>query len=57
MFAGHVIDGAWASWTVTVNEQLAISAVQVTVVVPAGKNEPDAGLHTGVQSPVTLGVG
>jgi hypothetical protein len=30
--------------TVTVNEQLGpTEVVQVTVVVPAGKNEPDAG--------------
>ena len=57
MFAGHVIDGACVSLTVTVNEQLAISAVLLTVVVPAGKNDPEAGLQTGVQSPVTVGVG
>lgn len=31
------------SFTVTVNEHCAPSAVQVTVVVPRGKNDPAAG--------------
>ena len=45
--------GASVSLTVTVNEQvlsglsgLVSLAVQFTVVVPAGKTEPLAGLHT-----------
>ena len=49
MFAGHVIDGFWASTTVTVKVQLAVFpaasvAVAVTVVVPTGKKLPDTGL-------------
>ena len=40
------------SLTVTVNVQLAVlpdmsATVHVTVVVPLGKNEPDAGEHMG----------
>jgi hypothetical protein len=42
--AGHVIDGVSVSFTVTVNEQLAVPqglvAVIVTLVVPTLKNEP-----------------
>ena len=46
--------------TVTVNEQLAVLplasvAVQVTVVVPFGKIEPDAGLQVAGQLPAPLG--
>ena len=51
-----MIVGACVSFTVTVNEQLAVLplvsvAVQLTVVVPFGKAEPDAG----VQATVTPG--
>jgi len=53
MFAGHVTDGAWVSWIVTVNEHdpvfaEASVAVHVTVVAPTGNVEPDAGTHTTV---------
>ena len=57
-FAGHVIKGAVASRTVTVNEQVRVFgsaawslAVQVTVVVPMGKIVPEAGAQ------LTVGVG
>ena len=48
MLAGQVMVGFWLSSTLTVNVQLvalfAVSwAVQVTVVNPFGKTEPDAG--------------
>lgn len=48
MFAGQVIEGGCVSLTVTVNEQEAVLpelsvAVQVTVLVPSGKVEPEAG--------------
>jgi hypothetical protein len=51
MFAGHTIDGGWVSLTVTVNVQVAVFiaasvVVHVTVVVPTGKVDPDAGEHT-----------
>ena len=54
MFAGQVIVGFALSLTVTVKLQIAVLpdasfAVQVTVVVPFGKVEPDGGL----QLPVT----
>jgi hypothetical protein len=55
MFAGQVMIGACVSLTVTVNEQVAMSAVQLTVVVPIGKNDPEAGEQTGLQLPVTVG--
>ena len=43
--AGHVITGAWVSFTVTVNVHIVpLDVVTVTVVVPFGKNEPEAGL-------------
>ena len=46
--AGHVITGGSTSFTVTVNEQVAVLpepsvALAVTVVVPTGKKDPDAG--------------
>ena len=49
-FAGQVITGGCVSLTFTVNLQIAVLpevsvAVQVTVVVPFGKPEPDAGLQ------------
>ena len=44
IFAGQVTTGACVSFTLTVNVQVAPEAdVDVTVVVPTGKNEPDAG--------------
>jgi hypothetical protein len=51
MFAGQVSCGASASFTVTVNEQVAVLfdasvTVQSTVVVPFGNTEPDAGAQT-----------
>ena len=50
MLGGQIITGGSVSTTVTVKLQLAVSpaasvAVQVTVVVPTGKVEPEAGLH------------
>jgi hypothetical protein len=64
MLLGHVIDGAVTSATVTVKVHVAALpppsvAVQVTVVVPTGKVEPDAGTHATVavpQSSVAVGV-
>jgi hypothetical protein len=62
MFAGHVIAGSCVSCTVTVNEHVASGlfgdaslAVQVTVVVPTGKVEPDAGVQT-IVAPEQLSV-
>jgi hypothetical protein len=44
IFAGQVIVGACVSLTVTVNVQGGpVVGLQVTVVVPVGKKEPDAG--------------
>lgn len=66
MFAGQVTVGACVSFTVTVNEQLASflfasMTVQVTVVVPFGKVEPDGIVHTGEPTPgqlsLTVGAG
>ena len=50
MSAGHVATGATESLTVTLNEQVsalpeASVAIQVTVVVPTGNTEPEAGLQ------------
>jgi hypothetical protein len=47
MLAGQEVkDGGSVSLTVTVNEQgVPVSGVQVTVVVPTGKGEPEAGLQ------------
>jgi hypothetical protein len=61
MFAGQLIWGACVSLTVTVKLQLAslLAAsltVQVTVVTPLGKNEPDEGAQVGVPTPVQLSV-
>jgi len=57
--AGQVIAGGWVSCTVTVKVQVGPAVVeQVTVVVPTGKKEPEAGLHTTVpQEPVVVGAG
>ena len=42
----------------TVNEQVGPAVlVQLTVVVPTGKNEPDGGLQVIVPHPEPLGVG
>ena len=62
--AGQVIDGGWVSLTVTVKVQEPVLfelsvAVQVTVVVPLGKVEPEAGEQTTVvpgQLSVAVGV-
>jgi hypothetical protein len=35
--------------------QLADSSVQVTVVLPTGKNDPELGEHVAVQGPFTVG--
>jgi hypothetical protein len=58
-FEGQVIEGGCVSLTVTVNVQLAVLAdesdtLQVTVVVPFGKNDPEAGEHTGAPTPGQL---
>jgi hypothetical protein len=58
-FAGHVMLGGCVSLTVTVNEQVAIaieSSLQVTVVVPTGKNDPEGGEQVTVpQVPLVVG--
>jgi hypothetical protein len=59
VLAGHVIEGGCVSLIVTVNEQLAefpaaSLTVQLTVVEPFGKVEPDGGVHTGVPAPEQL---
>ena len=63
MFAGHATVGACASLIVTVNVQVPSgllgdpsAAVHVTVVVPTGKVEPDAGTHVTVTGPGQLSV-
>ena len=61
ILAGHAIAGGWVSLTVTVNVQLAVKpaasvAVQVTVVTPFRKLEPDGGAHTGEPIPGQLSV-
>ena len=49
MLAGQTITGASVSLTVAVNEQLVPDVVlQVTVVVPTGKNDPEGGVQTTV---------
>ena len=53
MFAGHVTAGASVSCTVTEKLHVPVFvaasvAVQVTVVTPTGKVEPDAGTHATV---------
>jgi hypothetical protein len=59
MLAGQVIVGACVSFTLMVNEQLGpTELVQVTVVVPTGKNEPEIGEQfTAPQLPLVLGLG
>jgi len=58
-FGGQVIVGGCVSLTVTVNVQVAVLleeslTVQVTVVVPLGKNEPEAGEQPGAPTPGQL---
>ena len=60
MFGQEMVQGM----TVTVNMQLAMLvpsvAVQVTVVVPCGNIEPDAGIHITIglgQLSITIGAG
>ena len=69
LFAGQVIVGGCVSLTVTVNEQLGPGVVplgcatvppppvvQVTVVMPFGKKEPEAGVQFTVpHEPVVVG--
>ena len=57
--AGQVIEGGCTSMTVIVNVQIGPTVVvQVMVVVPTGKNEPEAGLQLIVpQVPVVVGAG
>ena len=57
--AGQVIVGGCTSLTVTVNVQLAPAcAVHVTVVVPLGKKDPEAGEQITVpQDPLVVGAG
>lgn len=59
MLAGQVIEGGCVSLTVTVKVQLGPEVVvQVTVVVPFGKNDPEAGEQVMVpQVPVVVGAG
>ena len=56
-FAGQVIVGGCVSFTVTVKVQEGPAvAVQVTVVVPFGKKEPEAGVQFTVpHEPVVVG--
>jgi hypothetical protein len=56
---GQVIVGFSVSLTVTVKEQLCpVLVVQVTVVAPFGKNEPEAGVQVTVpQLPLVVGAG
>jgi hypothetical protein len=61
MFAGQAIVGACVSFTVTINVHeplfpLESVAVQVTVVVPFGNVEPEAGEQVGVPTPEQLSV-
>ena len=59
IFAGQVTTGACVSFTLTVNVQVAPDAdVEVTVVVPTGKKEPDAGVDViAPQKPVLVVAG
>jgi hypothetical protein len=55
--AGQVTVGGCVSFTLTVNVQVVpTAAVTVTVVVPTGKNDPEAGLEVTVpQLPENVG--
>jgi hypothetical protein len=60
IFVGHVIVGAAVTVTANVHEAwpAELEAVQVTVVVPTAKLEPDAGVQTTVTfEPVVVGAG
>ena len=59
MLAGQVIAGGCVSTTVMLNVQLSpLAAVQVTVVMPTGKKEPETGEAVTVpQSPLMVGAG
>jgi hypothetical protein len=54
-----VIAGGWASFTVTVNMHVdPVPVEQLTVVVPTGKKDPEAGVQmTEPHSPVVVGAG
>ena len=58
IFPRQVIEGGWLSLTVIVKLHvkliLPLVAVQVTVVTPAGNNEPDGGLHVAEPLPPQL---
>jgi len=63
MFAGHATVGACASLIVTVNVHVPSglfgdpsAAVHVTIVVPTGKVDPDAGTQVTVTGPGQLSV-
>jgi hypothetical protein len=61
MLAGQVMAGGCVSLTVTVNWQVAelpeaSLTEQLTVVVPFGNVEPEAGLQAGVPTPGQLSV-
>ena len=63
MFAGHATVGACVSLIVTVNEHVASGlfaetslAVHVTVVVPTGNVDPEAGTQLTVTTPGQLSV-
>ena len=60
MSAGQVITGVSVSLTVTINVQVSALpagsvAIQVTVVVPTGNTEPEAGLQD-IEAPAQLSV-
>jgi hypothetical protein len=59
IFAGQAIVGGCVSLTLTVKLQVEVlpaasATEQLTVVVPFGKTEPEAGEHTGVPTPGQL---
>ena len=56
---GQIIRGAVSSTTVTVNEQVTPPGMlQVTILAPTAKNDPDAGVQVaGPQPPATSGGG
>jgi hypothetical protein len=59
-FAGQATASGCVSLTVTVNKQSApgLVVVQLTIVLPTEKNEPDGGVQvTGPQSPLAVGNG
>jgi hypothetical protein len=55
--AGQAMAGACVSLTVTVNKQSPpLVVLQLTIVLPTGKNKPDGGVHvTAPQSPLVVG--